>query len=64
MRKALEGMESRCGLLGAVDSVTRALAVNLAELAPIRMNTVRPGPVVTDLAFTPLKSHPSVPTDW
>lgn len=45
-RRPRKGWTVRAGICGAVEALTRALAV---ELAPIRVNAVCPGPVITEM---------------
>ena len=45
-RRPQKGWTVGAGILGAVEALTRALAV---ELAPIRINAVCPGPVITEM---------------
>ena len=45
-RRPQKGWTVGAGILGAVEALTRALAV---ELAPIRVNAVCPGPVITEM---------------
>lgn len=45
-RRPRKGMTIGVAILGAVEALTRALAV---ELAPLRVNAVCPGPVITEM---------------
>ncbi len=45
-RRPQKGLTVGAGISGAVEALTRALAV---ELAPIRVNAVCPGPVITEM---------------
>ena len=45
-RRPQKGLTVAAGISGAVEALTRALAV---ELAPIRVNAVCPGPVITEM---------------
>jgi NAD(P)-dependent dehydrogenase (short-subunit alcohol dehydrogenase family) len=53
----MQGWALAAGVIGAVDSVTRGLAV---DLAPLRVNMICPGYVVTEvsLAVTEQCQHP------
>jgi NAD(P)-dependent dehydrogenase (short-subunit alcohol dehydrogenase family) len=46
--KPMPGWALAAGVIGAVDSVTRGLAV---DLAPIRVNMICPGYVVTEVSY-------------
>jgi NAD(P)-dependent dehydrogenase (short-subunit alcohol dehydrogenase family) len=45
-RRPRRGLAVGAGICGAVEALTRALAI---ELAPIRVNAVCPGPVITEM---------------
>ena len=51
MVKPRPGWTLAAGMMGAVDSVTRGLAV---DLAPIRVNVISPGYVRTEVRFDSL----------